>query len=193
MSKKGTQMRTRISVAALLLCAVGAVAVSIVGAPQAQAPRDPQVIDVQGYQKLIQQYRGKPLLINFWATWCEPCRDEYPMLNELSKEYAPRGLRVVGVDSDQDGDLILMRRFIARYKPVFPNYRKKPGKPEEEAEFNQAVLPEWRGQLPATFLYDKDGRLIGHYFGAQSRETYEATIRQLLGSTRDSGGAPQTN
>src|ERR1700739_3659634 len=68
MSKEGTQMRTRISVAALLVCAVGAVAVSIVGAPQAQAPRDPQVIDVQGYQKLMQQYRGKPLLINFWAT-----------------------------------------------------------------------------------------------------------------------------
>jgi thiol-disulfide isomerase/thioredoxin len=186
-------MRTRISVAALLLCAVGAVAVSIAGAPQAQTPRDPQVIDVQGYQKLVQQYRGKPLLINFWATWCEPCRDEYPMLNELSKEYAPKGLRVVGVNSDQDGDLILMRRFIARYKPAFPNYRKKAGKPEEEAEFNQAVFPEWRGQLPATFLYDKDGRLIGHFFGAQSRETYETTIRQLLASARDSSGTPQTD
>jgi thiol-disulfide isomerase/thioredoxin len=102
------------------------------------------------------------------------------MLNELSKEYAPKGLRVVGVNSDQDGDLILMRRFIARYKPAFPNYRKKPGKPEEEGEFNQSVLPDWRGELPATFLYDKDGRLTGHFFGARNRETYEAAIRQLL-------------
>jgi len=185
-------MRTRIGVGALLLGAVAAVGFSVAGAPQAQTPRDPQVIDVHGYQKLVQQYRGRPLLINFWATWCEPCRDEYPMLNELSKEYAPKGLRVVGVNSDQDGDLILMRRFIARYKPAFPNYRKKPGKPEEEAEFNQAVLPEWRGQLPATFLYDKDGRLIGHFFGARNRETYEATIRTLLGSDSGSGGAPQT-
>lgn len=185
-------MRIRIRVAALLLGTVAAVGVSVAEAPQAQAPRDPQIIDVQGYQKLVQQYRGKPLLINFWATWCEPCRDEYPMLNELAKEYAPKGLRVVGVDSDQDGDLILMRRFIARYKPVFPNYRKKPGKPDEEAEFNQTVLPEWRGQLPATFLYDKDGRLIAHYFGAQSRETYEATIHTLLGTDSSSGGSPQT-
>jgi thiol-disulfide isomerase/thioredoxin len=173
-------MRTRIAVAALLLSTGAVVGVSVAGAPQARAPHDPQIIDVQGYQELVRQYRGKPLLMNFWATWCEPCRDEYPMLNELSKEYAPKGLRVVGVNSDQDGDLILMRRFIARYKPAFPNYRKKPGKPEEEGEFNQAVLPDWRGELPATFLYDKDGRLIGHFFGARNRETYGAAIRQLL-------------
>ncbi len=185
-------MRIGTGVVALLLGAVAAIGVSVAGAPQAQAPRDPQIIDVQGYAKIVQQHRGKPLLINFWATWCESCRDEYPMLNELAKEYAPKGLRVVGVNSDQDGDLILMRRFIARYKPVFPNYRKKPGKPEEEAEFNQAVLLDWRGELPATFLYDKDGRLIGHFFGARNRETYEATIRKLLGSDGSSGGAPQT-
>jgi thiol-disulfide isomerase/thioredoxin len=192
MRKEGIHMRIRIGVAALLLGVAAAVGVSVAGAPQTQALHDPQIIDVQGYQELVRQNRGKPLLINFWATWCEPCRDEYPMLNELAKEYAPKGLRVVGVNSDQDGDLILMRRFIARYKPVFPNYRKKLGKPEEEAGFNQAVLPDWRGELPATFLYDKDGRLIDHFWGARNRETYEATIRKLLGSDGGSGGAPQT-
>jgi thiol-disulfide isomerase/thioredoxin len=179
-------MRIRTAVAVFLL-AGGVITGAARQAPRGKTPRDPQIIDAQGYQKLVQRYRGKPLLINFWATWCEPCRDEYPLLNELAKEYAPMGLRVVGVDSDQDGDLILMRRFIARYKPVFPNYRKKPGKPEEEAGFNQAVLPEWRGELPATFLYDKDGRLIGHFFGARDRETYEAVIRKLLGSDGSDG------
>jgi thiol-disulfide isomerase/thioredoxin len=184
-------MRIRTTaVAALLVVGVIAGAKGLLS--QGKAQHDPQLIDLQGYQKLVEQYRGKPLLINFWATWCEPCRDEYPMLNELAKEYAPKGLRVVGVDSDQDGDLILMRRFIARYKPVFPNYRKKPGKPDDEAGFNQAVLPEWRGQLPATFLYDKDGRLIGHFFGARDRDTYEAVIRKLLGSDGGSSGGPQT-
>src|SRR5260370_7950469 len=89
MMKEGTQMGIGIGVAELLVGAVAAVRVSVAGAPQTQAPRDPQIIDVQGYQKLVRQYRGKPLLINFWATWCEPCRDEYPMLNELAKEYRP--------------------------------------------------------------------------------------------------------
>jgi thiol-disulfide isomerase/thioredoxin len=180
MVEEGHVMRNRIAAALLLFGAICLISFSAAGAPQSKTPGDPQVIDAQGYGKLVQQSRGKPLLINFWATWCEPCRDEYPMLNELSKEYAPKGLRVVGVNSDQDGDLILMRRFIAGYKPAFPNYRKKPGKPEEEMEFNRAVLPEWRGELPATFLYDRNGRLIGHFFGAQNRETYEAAIRQLL-------------
>jgi thiol-disulfide isomerase/thioredoxin len=183
-------MRIRITVVAVLLV-VGLVAGADTLSPQGKAPHDPQLIDVQGYQRLVQQYQGKPLLVNFWATWCEPCRDEYPMLNELAKEYAPKGLRVVGVDSDQDGDLILMRRFITRYKPVFPNYRKKPVSPEEEKEFNRTVLPEWRGELPATFLYDKDGRLIGHFFGARDRQTYEAVIRKLLGPS-GSDGSPRT-
>jgi len=184
-------MRIRTTVVAVLLV-VGVIAGAKQLSSQGKAPQDPQLIDLQDYQKLVEQYRGKPLLINFWATWCEPCRDEYPMLNALAKEYAPKGLRVVGVDSDQDGDLILMRRFIARYKPVFPNYRKKPGTPDDEAGFNQAVLPEWRGELPATFVYDKDGRLIGHFFGARDRETYETVIHKLLGSGGDLSGAPQT-
>jgi len=141
------------------------------------APRDPELIDAQGYQKLVEQYRGKPLLVNFWATWCEPCRHEYPMLNQLAKQYAPQGLKVVGVSLDDDGDLILMRRFLARYKPVFPNYRKQAG--GEEA-FRQAALAGWTGALPASVFYAKDGRQAGHVLGEGSRETYETAIRSLL-------------
>src|SRR5271167_4987051 len=103
------------------------VAAVTLAAAQSTAPKDPELIDLHGYENILQQYKGKPLLVTFWATWCEPCRDEYPMLNEMAKQYAPQGLNVVGVDLDQDGDLILTRRFIARYKPVFPNYRKKKG------------------------------------------------------------------
>lgn len=163
-----------------LLCLLSAA--SALAAPQTSktaAPRDPELIDAQGYQKLVQQYRGKPLLINFWATWCEPCRDEYPMLNELAKQYAPKGLKVVGVNMDQDGDLILMRRFIARYKPIFPNYRKKPGEAEER--FRLAVLPGWTGSLPISVFYAKDGRQVEHFLGEKNREVYEGAIRSLLG------------
>jgi thiol-disulfide isomerase/thioredoxin len=164
------------------LCFLAAAAA--MAAPQTQkgAPRDPEIIDAQAYQKLIQQYRGKPLLVTFWATWCEPCRDEYPMLNELAKQYAPQGLKVVGVNLDDDGDLILMRRFIARYKPIFPNYRKKPG---EEESFRQAVLPGWNGSLPASVFYVKDGNRSGYYLGERTREDYEKAIRALLGLRPD--------
>lgn len=165
-------MKLRIALAALLVTASLALS-----APQTMAPKDPELIDPQGYQKILEQYKGKPLLVTFWATWCEPCRDEYPMLNELAKQYAPQGLKVVGISLDQDGDLILMRRFLARYRPIFPNYRKKKG---EEDAFIQAVMPGWNGSIPASVFYAKDGRQIGHLVGAGDRETYEAAIRTLL-------------
>jgi len=171
-------MRIRTCLIFLVLTAAAAT----LAAPQATktaAPRDPQIIDAQGYQKLLAQSRGKAVLVNFWATWCEPCRDEYPMLNELAKQYGPQGLKVIGVSMDDDGDLILMRRFLARYKPVFRNYRKKAG---AEAEFRQTVFPSWNGSLPATFFYGKDGAQAVHMFGEGPRETYEAAIRTLLAS-----------
>ena len=161
--------------------AVGWSALAAPQTPKAASPKDPELIDTQGYAKLVEQYRGKPLLVTFWATWCEPCRDEYPMLNELAKQYAPQGLKVVGVNLDQDGDLILMRRFIARYKPIFPNYRRKPS---EEEPFRQAVLPEWNGSLPASFFYAKDGRRVGQFIGERDRATYEGAIRSLLAESK---------
>jgi thiol-disulfide isomerase/thioredoxin len=171
-------MGIRIAVAALLLAAF-----SIASIPQTNRASDPKIIDAQGYQRLVKQHVGKPLLMTFWATWCEPCRDEYPMLNELAKQYGPKGLQVVGVNFDDEGDLILMRRFIARYKPIFRNYRKKHG---DEHGFTQAVWPEWNGALPASFLYDKDGNQVGRVLGAGTRETYENAIRQLLAGTNAS-------
>lgn len=167
------RMRTK-QVAAVAVLAIVSVTLAV---GQTAAPKDPELIDAQGYTKLVQQYKGKPLLVTFWATWCEPCRDEYPMLNELAKQYAPQGLKVVGVDLDQDGDLILMRRFLARYKPIFPNYRKKQG---GEDAFVQAVMPGWNGSIPASIFYGKDGTQIGNFVGAGSREKYEAAIRMLL-------------
>ena len=102
------------------------------------------------------------------------------MLNELAKQYAPQGLKVVGVNMDQDGDLILMRRFIARYKPIFPNYRKIPAEAEEP--FRLAVLPGWNGSLPISVFYAKDGRQVGNFVGEKNRQAYEGAIRSLLSS-----------
>ncbi len=175
-------MKIRTAMASLVLLAAGAT-LGPSAVPQTRSPNDPKLIDAQGFQKILEHYRGKALLVNFWATWCEPCRDEYPMLNELAKQYAPKGLQVVGVSMDDDGDLILMRRFLARYKPVFPNYRKLPG---EEATFRESVLPGWTGTMPISIFYAKDGRQVTHFLGEKDRAQYEEIIRELLGA---SGGA----
>lgn len=172
-------MRLRNGLALLCILAGGS-ALAATQTRKTAAPSDPELINAQGYQKLVQQYRGKPLLVNFWATWCEPCRDEYPMLNDLAKQYAPQGLKLVGVNMDQDGDLILMRRFIARYKPIFPNYRRT--QTEAEEPFRLAVLPGWSGSLPISIFYGKDGRQVENFVGEKNRESYERVIRSLLNS-----------
>ncbi len=178
MRAEGMTMRTRSCIVFLVL--LGAAGIGAPPASQRSVVRkDPEIIDAQGYQKLLEQYRGKPVIVNFWATWCEPCRNEYPMLNELAKQYAPQGLKVIGVSMDDDGDLILMRRFLARYHPVFPNYRKKAG---SEAAFREAVLPGWTGSLPVSIFYGKDGQQAGHVLGEGKRDTFETAIRTLLAS-----------
>jgi thiol-disulfide isomerase/thioredoxin len=173
MDGEGETMKIRMVIVAVMLLA----AWSTFATPQAKAPGDPKMIDAAGFQKILEENRGKPLLVNFWATWCEPCRDEYPMLNELAKQYAPKGLQVVGVSMDDDGDLILMRRFLARYKPIFPNYRKTAG---AEAAFRESILPGWTGSMPVSVFYGKDGRQVAHFIGEKGREQYEETIRGLL-------------
>jgi len=175
-------MNRRATIAAVILAISGAW--TAWAAPQAKAPGDPVLIDAQSFQKILQEHRGKPLLVNFWATWCEPCRAEYPMLNELAKQYGPKGLQVVGVSMDDDGDMILVRRFLARYKPVFPNYRKKPG---DEAAFRQSVLPSWAGVMPVSIFYAKDGRIVLNFMGQKSREQYEQAIQSLLGGEGSAG------
>lgn len=153
------------------------------GRAQGQTPQakpntaDPAVIDLSDYQKLLEKHRGKPLLVNFWATWCEPCRDEFPMLNELARTYGPKGLHVMGVSLDEDVDINLVRRFLARMSPVFSNYRKNPGK---DQDFINGVDVKWSGALPATFFYDRDGRMTASLVGEHQRPEFEENIQRLL-------------
>jgi len=139
-----------------------------------------EVLDGDAYLAHVAERRGKPLMVTFWATWCEPCRDEYPMVNELVRQYKPKGLAVFGMDLDDDAEVSLALKFMARTHPVFPNYRKKPGK---EEEFINRVNPKWPGTLPATFFYAPDGQLVGQIIGEQPRQVFVGAIEQLLAAS----------
>lgn len=144
---------------------------------------DPVLIDLPGYQKVLAELRGKPVWVNFWATWCEPCRDEYPIVNQLAKKYAAQGLVVIGVSLDDDGEMTLVRRFLARNQPIFRNYRRLPGKDEA---FINGVSPRWSGAIPASFFYAPDGRLLKSLVGEHTGKEFEAILRQLLAASNNS-------
>jgi thiol-disulfide isomerase/thioredoxin len=141
---------------------------------------DLPLIDLAGYNQVLAKYRGKPLVVTFWATWCEPCRDEFPMLVQLHKQYAPQGLAIFGVSLDDDADMNLVRRFLARNQPGFPSYRQKPG--IDVDAFYHGVNPAWTGSMPETIFYGRDGRIVGHFIGEQPRAAFEEGIRQVLSS-----------
>jgi thiol-disulfide isomerase/thioredoxin len=143
------------------------------------AKSDPPLIDLAGYQQILAKYRGKPLVVNFWATWCEPCRDEYPMIVDLAKQFKGQGVEVVGVDMDDESDMNLVRRFMARMQPPFPNYRQKTG--IDLDKFYEGINPQWKGTMPQTIFYGKDGSVVGFFLGSRPRPQFEQAFRATLG------------
>lgn len=141
---------------------------------------DPALVDLAGYNQVLAKFRGKPLLVTFWATWCEPCRDEYPMIVGLAKQYAPQGLAVFGVSLDDDADMNLVHHFLTLNRPGFPNYRQKPG--IDVDNFYHGVNPDWQGAMPHTLFYRSDGRIAGYFVGEQPRAAFEKAILSILGA-----------
>lgn len=95
--------------------------------------------------------RGSPVLLNVWATWCHPCRDEIPVLEALHREHAPHGLKVVGVSIDDAGRTADIRRFASEFGVTYTIWHDP----------DQHVMPSFSViGVPTTFLIDREGRLV---------------------------------
>ena len=135
-------------------------------------------IDQAGYRSMLASRRGKVVLVNFWATWCAPCREEMPALVALEKKLQPKGLVLVTVSADEPEQSPAAAAFLAKHGVHPPAYLKKA--PDDQAFIN-AVSREWTGALPATFLYDKNGRLARTFIGETKTQTLEDEILKLVG------------
>ena len=108
--------------------------------------------------------RERPLLVNFWATWCAPCREEFPDLVEIRGQYGPDTLDFVLVSLDDPADIgKAVPEFLAEARATaFPSYLLNAD--DSDAAIN-LVDPTWSGELPATFLYDRSGTLVFKHKG----------------------------
>lgn len=119
-----------------------------------------------------------PLLINFWATWCPPCREEFPELVKIDAEYRSRNLDFVTVSLD---DLAEIKRevpqFLREMKATMPSYLLKTA--DEEAAI-AAIAPNWRGALPLTVLYNADGKMVYSHMQAINPKILREQINKII-------------
>jgi thiol-disulfide isomerase/thioredoxin len=119
---------------------------------------------------------GKLILVNFWSTWCQPCKEEMPELIKFGKEYQDRGLDLVFVSMDFDRLAEAARDTLLSYGGSLPSYLKR----QKDHEFITGIHPDWSGALPATFLFEPDGSLINWWNEQLDFKTLEAAIIPLL-------------
>jgi peroxiredoxin len=127
--------------------------------------------DTTGRSVTLANYKGKVLLLDFWATWCAPCRVEIPGFVEMYDKYKSRGLEVVGV--------VVLDQFAnaAPFAHEFKmNYTIVNGEGRDDLE--NAYGPLFA--LPTTFIIDREGHICQKHIGLTARETFEQAIKQLL-------------
>jgi peroxiredoxin len=125
---------------------------------------------LQGNTIHLSDYRGKAVLLNFWATWCQPCKIEMPWFEELQKQYGPQGLQVVGIAMDDAG-----KDDIAKFaKQMGVNYPIVLGKESVGDAYGGVQF------LPSTFFIDRDGKIVDRIFGLKSRSEIEDDVKQAL-------------
>ena len=134
-------------------------------------------VTAAGLQRVVRAAAGRVVLVNVWATWCEPCRQEFPDLLKLRRALAGRGLDLVLVSADFASRLPQVRSFLAAQGVEFTTYLKD----ESDTAFIDGLDPAWSGSLPATLVYDRSGTLREFWEGPATYETLLGKVNELLG------------
>ena len=157
----------------LLICAVAGFALSTVGQQAtSQPPLAPDfgLKDINGQTVRLSDYKGKVVLLNFWATWCAPCRAEMPDLIKLQKEYQSNGLEVVGMtypDYTRAGVRAIARRLRLNY-PILLGTRDLADK------YGVGEV------MPTTVVIDREGKIRARILGILEPDEFEQSVKPLL-------------
>lgn len=128
---------------------------------------DVMLVDLDGAEWRLADAGGQVRLVDFWATWCAPCREEIPMFNELYASYKDRGFTILAVSDESPA---VLREFVARHQIPYPNLVGN-----EEVSERFGVLA-----LPMAFLVDGQGRIVKSFVGPKPRRVLEEAIEALL-------------
>jgi cytochrome c biogenesis protein CcmG/thiol:disulfide interchange protein DsbE len=143
--------------------------------PQLRAEPAPdwKLQDLDGKTVKLSDYKGKVVILDFWATWCPPCRAEIPHFIELQKQYGAQGLVIIGMSLDEGGAKVVSD--FAKAKEI--NYPVVIG--------TQDIATAYGGieAIPTTFIIDAKGNIVNKYIGLTDKDVFEGEIKKLLPAT----------
>lgn len=145
------------------------------GGSQAAGPKLEPVTAEQLLQH-VRQSGADAVLVNVWATWCRPCREEMPDLVRMQRQYGDRGFELLLVSADFKRNRADAEDYLEQLGVDFPTFLKD----QKDNPFISTLHPEWSGALPASFLYDGEGDLVRWWPGKASFEQFSAAVQPLL-------------
>jgi thiol-disulfide isomerase/thioredoxin len=128
-------------------------------------------LDAAALMKTVRAHRGRPVVLSFWATWCEPCIREFPDLVALAR--ARKDAVFLSVSIDEPQDRAAVEALVAKQAPPFPVFLKARGR---DQAFIDGVDREWSGVVPATLVYDRQGRRCALLQGEHTRAQIEKAL-----------------
>jgi thiol-disulfide isomerase/thioredoxin len=166
-------------------CHTGGASVNTTGSQVKDAngnkPMEPDVTfkDLDGKDVTLASLKGKVVIVNFWATWCDPCREEIPWLIEFQQKYADKGFTFVGIATDEEGKSVVQpfvqtTNFNVNGHPTLMNYPIVLGGDDIEAKFGGLL------GLPTSIVISRDGKIQKKYIGIANRASLEKDIQALL-------------
>jgi len=138
--------------------------------------------DSQRIVREVHKEGAQAVLVNVWATWCVPCREELPDLVRLERDYAKSGFRLVLVSGDFPDEAESARKFLGELGFESGSFLKDEG----DIAFIDGLSPRWSGALPASFLYDGNGKLVDFWEGKASYDEIRGKLLPLLETAKPS-------
>jgi thiol-disulfide isomerase/thioredoxin len=129
------------------------------------------------FPKMLATHKGKIVLVDFWATWCVPCRAEMPQLVKLGGKLRARGVDFVTVSADEPEKEPAAFQVLKENAVAAPFYLKKA---DDDDKFYNLVDTKWSGEMPAMFIYDRAGKRVRSFLGETPVKDIEAAIQKLL-------------